>query len=449
MKDKKVSASEPVEQRETCVLAYSGGLDTSVAVAWLRETRGLEVVTVTGDLGSVRDLEQIRRKALRSGARRAVVADAREIFVRWFVWPALQADALYQGRYPLATALGRPLLAKLLVDVAREEGARYVAHGSTGKGNDQVRFDLGVAALAPDLVVIAPLRSGMSMTREQEIEYAKARGIPVPVTKKTPYSVDENLWGRSIEAGVLEDPWKAPPRDVYQWTVDPNEAPARPREIVVRFREGVPVALDGHRGNGVALIERLNVLAGRHGVGRIDQIEDRLVGIKSREIYEAPAAVVLHTAHRALEDLVLSKESLRLKERVADEYAELVYNGLWFSAHHQDLAAYVASTQRFVSGEVRLRLHRGTASVVGRRSANALYSVSLATYGKGDTFDQKAAEGFIQVYGLPLRSQARRQALWTGDAAMPLELPALSRPAKRSGGSRSSPRRRTPRKGLP
>ncbi|MEK6619866.1 MAG: argininosuccinate synthase [Chloroflexota bacterium] len=423
---------------QTCVLAYSGGLDTSVAVAWLRETHGLVVVTVTGDLGSVRDLEAIQEKAVRSGARRAVVVDARDTFVRFFVWPALQADALYEGRYPLATALGRPLLAKLLVDVAREEGARFVAHGSTGKGNDQVRFDLGVAALAPDLRVIAPLRSGMDMTREEEIEYAKARGIPVPVTKKSPYSVDENLWGRSIEAGVLEDPWAAPPPDVYRWTVDADEAPAKPRELVIAFRGGVPVAIDGQETDGVTLIERLNAIGGKHGVGRIDQIEDRLVGIKSREIYEAPAAVILHTAHRALEDMVLSKESLRMKERVADEYAELVYNGLWFSAHHQDLAAYVRSTQRFVTGEVRLRLHRGTASVVGRRSPHSLYSTSLATYGKGDAFDHKAAEGFIQVFGLSLRNQARTQALWSGSEVMPLKLPDAS--ASRPGGSRQRAR---------
>jgi len=429
---------------ETCVLAYSGGLDTSVAVAWLRETYGLEVVTVTGDLGSAGDLDQVRAKALASGARRAVVLDAREPFVRYFVWPALQAGALYQGRYPLATALGRPLLAKLLVDVAREENARYVAHGSTGKGNDQVRFDLGVAALAPDLKVIAPLRSGMSMTRDEEIEYAKKRGIPVPVTKKSPYSVDENLWGRSIEAGVLEDPWEAPPRAVYRWTVDPDEAPTRPREVVIAFREGMPVAVDGREKGGVALIEELNVLAGRYGVGRIDQIEDRLVGIKSREIYEAPAAVLLHGAHRALEDLVLSKESLRLKERIASDYAELVYNGLWFSAHHQDLAAYVRSTQRFVSGDVRVRMQRGSASVVGRRSDNALYSMSLATYGKGDAFDHKAAEGFIQVYGLPLRNQARRQELWSGDAGLPLKLPDATRPAaaeRKPGPKRARPQR--------
>lgn len=428
--------------RKTCVLAYSGGLDTSVAVAWLRETMGLQVVTVTGDLGSVKDLDEVRKKALRSGAKRAVVLDARETFVRYFVWPALQAGALYEGRYPLATALGRPLLAKLLVDAAREEGAGFVAHGCTGKGNDQVRFDLAVGALAPELVVIAPMRAGMNMTRDEEIEYARERGIPVPVTKKSPYSVDENLWGRSIEAGVLEDPWGAPPRDVYQWTVDPDEAPARPRELVISFKEGIPTALDDESSDGVTLIEKLNAIAGKHGVGRIDQIENRLVGIKSREIYEAPAAVVLHLAHRALEDMVLSKESLRFKERVAAEYADLVYNGLWFTAHHQDLAEYVRSTQRFVTGDIRVRLHRGNATVVGRRSPHSLYSMALATYGKGDAFDHKAAEGFIGVFGLPLRNQARVQELFGPETtALPSSLrPSLlsaakarSRPEARSG----------------
>ncbi|MDP9245050.1 MAG: argininosuccinate synthase [Chloroflexota bacterium] len=410
-------------QEQTIVLAYSGGLDTSVAVAWLREERGFEVVTCTGNLGSVKDLAGIQRKALQSGAKKAIVHDAREPFVKFFLWPALQAGALYEGRYPLATALGRPLLAKLLVDAAREEGARYVAHGSTGKGNDQVRFDLAVGALAPEMTVVAPLRSGMQMTRDEEIDYAKERGIPVPVTKKSPYSVDENLWGRSIEAGVLEDPWGAPPRDVFQWTVDPDEAPARPKEIVIGFREGIPVTLDGKALDGVALIETLNRLGGKHGVGRIDQIENRLVGIKSREIYEAPAAVILHLAHRALEDMVLSKESLRSKARMADEYADLIYNGLWFSAHHQDLAAFVHSTQRFVTGDIRVRLHRGTAVVVGRRSEHSLYSTSLATYGKGDAFDHKAAEGFIGVFGLPLRNQSRTQALWGPMSEATLAIP--------------------------
>ncbi|HEX4743333.1 MAG TPA: argininosuccinate synthase [Candidatus Limnocylindria bacterium] len=407
------------------MLAYSGGLDTSVAVAWLRETMGLQVVTVTGDLGSVKDLDEVKAKALKSGAKKAIVQDVRETFVRYFVFPALQAGALYEGRYPLATALGRPLLAKLLVDAAREEGAQYVAHGCTGKGNDQVRFDLAVGALAPDLKVIAPMRAGMNMTRDEEIEYARERGIPVPVTKKSPYSVDENLWGRSIEAGVLEDPWGAPPRDVYQWTVDPDEAPSKAREIVITFKEGVPTAIDDEACDGVTLIDKLNAIAGKHGVGRIDQIENRLVGIKSREIYEAPAAVVLHLAHRALEDMVLSKESLRFKERVGAEYADLVYNGLWFTSHHQDLAEYVRSTQRFVSGDIRVRLHRGTATVVGRRSQHSLYSMALATYGKGDAFDHKAAEGFINVFGLPLRNQARTQELFGPElAALPAAKPA-------------------------
>ncbi|HEV8536060.1 MAG TPA: argininosuccinate synthase [Candidatus Limnocylindria bacterium] len=417
---------------ETCVLAYSGGLDTSVAVAWLREALGFEVVTCTGDLGATGDLDAVQRKAIASGARKAIVQDAREIFVRYFVWPALQAGALYEERYPLATALGRPLLAKLLVDAARAENARFVAHGCTGKGNDQVRFDLAVGALAPDLTVIAPMRGGMNMTRDEEIDYARKHGIPVEATKKSPYSVDMNLWGRSIEAGILEDPWGAPPRDVFQWTVDPEEAPAKPREVAIAFEEGAPVSVDGAKLDGVDLVQKLNDLAGRYGVGRIDMVEDRLVGIKSREIYEAPAAVLLHQAHRALETLVLTKEALRFKAQVAREYAELVYNGLWFSAHHQDLAAYVRSTQRFVTGEVRIRLDRGTATVTGRRSPHSLYSTSLATYGKGDAFDHKASEGFIRVFGLPLRTQARTQALWGEGSEASLDVPrkALSAPKK-------------------
>ena len=417
---------------ETCVLAYSGGLDTSVAVAWLRESLGFEVVTCTGDLGSTGDLEGIQRKAIASGARKALVQDARDIFVRYFVWPALQAGALYEERYPLATALGRPLLAKLLVDAARAENARFVAHGCTGKGNDQVRFDLAVGALAPDLTVIAPMRGGMNMTRDEEIDYARKHGIPVEATKKSPYSVDENLWGRSIEAGVLEDPWDRPPRDVYHWTADPDEAPAAPYELEISFVEGVPVALDGEEQDGVELIKTLNVIGGKYGVGRIDMVEDRLVGIKSREIYEAPAAVMLHQAHRALEALVLAKDALRFKTRVAQEYSELVYNGLWFSAHHQDLAAYVRSTQRFVTGEVRLRLDRGTSTVAGRRSPHSLYQTALATYGKGDAFDHKASEGFITVFGLPLRTQARTQALWGEGSEASLDIPrkALSAPEK-------------------
>ena len=428
-----VPPESPPTSGETCVLAYSGGLDTSVAVAWLRETYGFEVVTCTGDLGSVKDLPAVQRKAIASGARKAIVQDARDVFVQYFVWPGLQAGALYQERYPLATALGRPLLAKLLVDAARAEGARYVAHGCTGKGNDQVRFELAVGALAPDLKVIAPMRGGMNMTRDEEIDYARKRGIPVEATKKSPYSVDENLWGRSIEAGALEDPWAAPPRDVYQWTLDPDEAPAKAREVVIEFAEGIPVKLDGEAHGGVALIERLNALGGKHGVGRIDQIEDRLVGIKSREIYEAPAAVILHAAHRSLEEMVLSKEALRFKSAVAREYAEMVYNGLWFSAHHQDLAAYVRSTQRFVTGEIRVRLDRGALSIVGRRSPHSLYSTALATYGKGDQFDHRASEGFITVFGMSLRTQARTQALWGKGTEAALDVPKKELSAGRAG----------------
>ncbi len=428
---------------ETCVLAYSGGLDTSVAVAWIRETYGYDVVTCTANLGNVPDLAAVQRKAIASGAAKAVIVDAREVFVTFFVWPALQAGALYQDKYPLATALGRPLIAKLLVDTAREEGARFVAHGSTGKGNDQVRFDLAVHALAPDLVVIAPMRGGMNMSREEEIAYAEKRGIPVPVTKKSPHSVDENLWGRSIEAGVLEDPWAPPPRNVFHWTVDPNEAPDRAAYVVIGFAQGVPVSLAGKKIGGVELLERLNALAGKHGVGRVDMIEDRLVGIKSREIYEAPAAVTLHAAHQALEEMVLTRDVQRFKRAAAQEYARVVYDGLWFSAHHQDLAAYVRSTQRFVTGEVKVRLHRGVATVVGRKSKNALYQMALATYSKADRFDHKAAEGFITLFGLPLRTQARTQKLWSGDAAAMLELQrkAIAAPAPKPA---RRARRKTP-----
>jgi argininosuccinate synthase len=263
----------------------------------------------------------------------------------------------------------------------------------------------------------------MNMTRDEEIDYARKRGIPVDATKKSPYSVDENLWGRSIEAGVLEDPWGAPPRDIYQWTVDPDEAPAKAREVVIEFREGIPTKIDGEALGGVALIERLNEVGGKHGVGRIDQIEDRLVGIKSREIYEAPAAVILHAAHKALEEMVLTRDALRFKAGVSREYADMVYNGLWFTAHHQDLAAYVRSTQRFVTGEIRVRLDRGTMTMVGRRSPHSLYSTALATYGKGDQFDHRASEGFITVFGMSLRTQARTQALWGKGTEAALEVP--------------------------
>ena len=389
------------------VLAYSGGLDTSVAVAWLREQFDVEVVTLTVDVGGGSLREGVEQRAMSAGATKAYVVDARERFVTDFVWPHLQANALYQGAYPLATALARPLIAQLLVEVARREGADAVAHGCTGKGNDQVRFDVAVHALDPGLEVVAPMRVGMGLSREEEIDYAAERGIEIPITKASPYSIDVNLWGRSIETGVLEDPWVSPPVDVFEWTVDPDRAPDA-TEITLEFEGGIPVAIDGERLDPVSLVDRVNALAGAHGVGRIDHVEDRLVGIKSREIYEAPAAVVLHTAHRALEGLTLSRDTLRFNPFVADELARLIYDGLWFSALSRDLRGYVASSQRVVSGEVRIRLDHGSAVIAGRRSPLSLYEKTLATYDADDAFDHASAVGFIEIFGLPLRVEAAR-----------------------------------------
>ena len=389
------------------VLADSGGLDTSVAVAWLKEQYDVEVVTLTVDVGGGSLRKGVERRAMSAGASRAYVVDARERFVTDFVWPHLQANALYQGAYPLATALARPLIAQLLVEVAQKEGADAVAHGCTGKGNDQVRFDVAVHALDPGLEVVAPMRVGMGLSREQEIDYAAKRGIEIPITKASPYSIDVNLWGRSCETGILEDPWVSPPPDAYEWTVDPDAAPD-PVEVVIGFEGGVPVSLDGEFVDPVALVERLHEVGGTHGVGRIDHVEDRLVGIKSREIYETPAATILHAAHRALEGLTLSKDTLRFNRLVADEHAQLTYDGLWFSALHRDLRGYVASSQRVVSGEVRMRLDHGSAIVAGRRSPLSLYDKYLATYDEGDAFDHASAVGFIEIFGLPLRVEAAR-----------------------------------------
>ncbi|MBI4329231.1 MAG: argininosuccinate synthase [Chloroflexi bacterium] len=390
------------------VLAYSGGLDTSVAVRWIKERYGYDVVTLTADLGNAGDLGVIAQRARAAGAIAAHVADVREEFLRDFAFRALQAGAIYQGAYPLATALGRPLIARLLVEAAHAEGATAVAHGCTGKGNDQVRFDVSVGALAPHLKVIAPARE-WGMTREEEIDYAARHGIPVPVTKSKPFSTDENLWGRSIESGVLEDPWQEPPEEAYQWTKPVAQTPDKPRYVEIRFEQGTPLAVDGEDLSPVALVQHLDEAAGEHGVGRIDHIEDRLVGIKSREIYEAPAATVLMAAHRALEAMVLTKDQLRFKEVVAREYAQLVYDGLWFSRQREDLQAYVESTQRFVTGAVRVKLSKGQATVVGRQSPYSLYQTALATYGKGDLFDQSASPGFIHIWGLSTRTQARVQ----------------------------------------
>jgi argininosuccinate synthase len=393
---------------DKAVLAYSGGLDTSVAIRWLKEKYNLDVIALNVNVGSERDFSAIRQKALSIGAVKALVIDARELFVNHFVFPALQADALYEGQYPLATALARPLMAKLLVDTALEEGASAVAHGCTGKGNDQVRFDVGVATLAPNLKVVAPARE-WGMTREETIKYAQRYGIPVPITVASPYSIDENLWGRSIECGVLEDPWTEPPADVFAWTRSPDEAPNKPGYVEIGFEQGIPVRIDGGKIDGVSLIQLLNQLAGEHGVGRIDHVENRLVGIKSREIYEAPAATVLLQAHQALEAMTLSKDQLRFKQKVAIEYADIIYNGLWFGSLHQDLAAYVRSTQRYVTGTVRVKLFKGHSAIVGRKSPHSLYNYSLATYDKGDVFDQSASPGFIHIWGLPVRTQAQAQ----------------------------------------
>jgi len=390
------------------VLAYSGGLDTSAAIQWLAEERNMDVIALTIDIGGVRDLEAIRQKALKVGAIKALTLDARKQFVDGFIFPALRANALYEGQYPLATALGRPLIAKLMVETAKKEGATAVAHGSTGKGNDQVRFDVSTVALAPELKVVAPARE-WGMTREQTIAYAEKHGIPIPITVKSPYSIDENLWGRSIECGVLEDPWIEPPEEVFAWTKSPAATPDKPAYVEIGFEKGTPVSLDGKKLDGVGLIQRLNDLAGQHGVGRVDHVESRLVGIKSREIYEAPAATVLLKAHRALEAMTLSRQQLRFNEKVTSELSDIIYDGLWFSALRQDLTAYLENAQKHVSGTIRAKLHKGTCTVVGRRSPVSLYDHKLATYDKGDLFDHAASPGFIHIWGLPVKLQARIQ----------------------------------------
>ncbi len=394
------------------VLAYSGGLDTSVMLRWLQETHGAEVVTFTADLGQKQELRGVREKALATGASRAFVVDLRPEFVADYVWPSLKAGALYQGVYPLATALGRPLIAAHAVRIAREVGADAFVHGCTGKGNDQVRLEVGVRTLAPELRCLAPLRDWELRSREEEIAWARSRGIPISATLASPYSIDENLWGMAIEAGALEDPWTAPPADSWQLTVDPMAAPEPGVEVRLVFEAGVPVALDGEPLDGPALVEQLNTLAAAHGVGRLDVIEDRLVGIKSREVYEAPAAVVLHTAREALEQLVLDRETRRLKAALGQELARLVYDGQWFTPLRQAIAAFVDEAVRPLGGEVRLRLRRGTVVAVGRRSSQALYQHALATYSAGDSFDHRAATGFIELFGLAGRSTAavRRQA---------------------------------------
>ena len=397
------------------VVAYSGGLDTSVMVRWLIEHHQADIITATGDLGQSKELTGLREKALHTGASAVYIEDLRKEFVREYVFPALKAGALYEGMYPMATSLGRPLLAKLLVDIARREGATMVAHGCTGKGNDQVRFEVSVAALAPDLKVIAPLREWEFKSREEEIAYARKNGIPVSATVKNPYSIDENLWGTAVECGVLEDPTVEPPEDAFQHTTSPEEAPDEPAYVEIEFSRGVPVALNGTAMDPVELIQALNELGGAHGVGRMDLIENRLVGIKSREVYEAPAAVILHFAHTELERLTLDKPVFDMKSRLAAEYANLVYNGLWFTPLRNALDAFVNETQKNVSGTVKVKLYKGTTTITARSSSYSLYNAKLATYTSEDTFDHTAAKGFIAIYGLPVKTYNQVQAASGGN----------------------------------
>ncbi|MCL1473039.1 argininosuccinate synthase [Argonema antarcticum] len=394
------------------VLAYSGGVDTSVCIPYLKEEWGVkEVITLAADLGQGDELEAVREKALKSGAIESLVADATESFVKDYAFPAIRANALYENRYPLQTALARPLIAKLLVEAAEKYGADAVAHGCTGKGNDQVRFDVSIAALNPDIKVLAPARE-WGMSREETIAYGERFGIPSPVKKKSPYSIDRNLFGRSIEAGPLEDPWTEPPEEIYAMTKAIADTPNEPEYVEIDFEQGIPTKVNGGSLNPVELVTKLNDIAGNHGVGRIDMIENRLVGIKSREIYEAPALLLLIHAHRELESLTLTADVTHYKRGIEETYTQLVYNGLWYSPLKAALDAFIQKTQERVSGTVRVKLFKGNATIVGRKSDKTLYSPTLATYGAEDQFDHKAAEGFIYVWGLPTRvwSQKNRQS---------------------------------------
>jgi argininosuccinate synthase len=389
------------------VLAYSGGLDTSVAIGWIANETGKEVVAVAADVGQGgEDLDVIRQRALDCGAVEAVVADCRDEYADEYCLPALQANALYMGRYPLVSALSRPLIVKHLVAAAKYHGADTVAHGCTGKGNDQVRFEVGIGALAPDLKCIAPVRDS-GMTRDKAIAFAAERGLPIDVTKKSPYSVDQNVWGRAVETGFLEDPWVGPIEDVYSYTQAPGTS-SGPDELVISFVDGVPTAIDGRPVTVLQAIEELNRRAGAQGVGRLDMVEDRLIGIKSREIYEVPGAQVLITAHQEMENLTLERDLARYKRGVEQRWAELVYDGLWFSPLKRALDSFLAASQQHVSGEVRLVLHHGTCTVSGRRSDASLYDYELATYDEGDTFDQSLAKGFVELWGLPSKIAAKR-----------------------------------------
>ncbi len=389
------------------VLAYSGGLDTSVGIGWIGEETGAEVIAVAVDVGQGgEDLEEIRKRALACGAVEAVVADARDEFAEQYCLPALQADALYMDRYPLVSALSRPLIVKHLVRAAKQHGATTVAHGCTGKGNDQVRFEVGIQALAPELTCLAPVRD-FAWTRDKAIQYAEEHGLPIETSKRSPYSIDQNVWGRAVETGFLEDIWNGPTEDVYAYTANPAE-PREADEVVVRFANGVPVALDGKPVSVLQAIQELNARAGAQGVGRLDIVEDRLVGIKSREVYEAPGAIALLTAHAELENVTVERDLARFKRSVSQRWSELVYDGLWFSPLKDALDVFIAKSQEHVTGEVRMTLHGGRAVPTGRRSDASLYDFHLATYDEGDVFDQSLAKGFVQLWGLPSKIAARR-----------------------------------------
>ncbi len=382
------------------VLAYSGGLDTSIAIRWLKDNYCEEVVTLAVDVGQNIDLKFVKEKALQVGANKSVVVDAKEEFAREYVLKGLQAGAIYEGQYPLATAYSRPLISKILVDLAEEEKAEAIAHGCTGKGNDQVRFEAAIAALNPALQVIAPARE-WGFTREEEIDYAKKYNIPVPVDVQNPYSVDQNLWGRSCECGVLEDPWIESPEEAYEWTISPEKAPDKPTYLEIYFEKGIPVRIDDEAMPLTELIVKLNNIGGQNGVGRIDLVENRLVGIKSREIYECPGAVILLQAINALEGLVFPKDMSHFKQIISQKYAELTYNGLWFSLLKESLDGFIAIANNKINGTVRIKLYKGKSVVVGRKSKNSLYDFNLATYDEGDTFNQEYAKGFIQLWSLP------------------------------------------------
>ncbi|WP_200302864.1 argininosuccinate synthase [Streptomyces adelaidensis] len=392
---------------ERVVLAYSGGLDTSVAIGWIAEETGAEVIAVAVDVGQGgEDLDVIRKRALACGAVEAEVADARDEFAGEFCLPAIKANALYMDRYPLVSALSRPTIVKHLVAAAHKHGATTVAHGCTGKGNDQVRFEAGIVALAPGLRCIAPVRD-YAMTRDKAIAFCEARNLPIATTKKSPYSIDQNVFGRAVETGFLEDIWNGPIEDIYEYTQNPA-APRDPDEVIVTFERGAPVAIDGRPVTVLKAIQELNERAGAHGIGRIDMVEDRLVGIKSREVYEAPGAIALITAHQELENVTVERELARYKRQVEQRWGELVYDGQWFSPLKRALDGFITEANEHVSGDIRMTLHGGRAVVTGRRSASSLYDFNLATYDTGDTFDQAAAKGFIDIYSLSSKIAAQR-----------------------------------------